>query len=198
MSLTPASGAALRSERLGMAEEDPKSIASLHEQYLQAVFTYVSARVPDRTEAEDITAEVFAAALSALPKFRGDSGHYAWLLGIAHRKIVDAHRRRRRRPELLDVELSHEERGAIGLLLSADIGDLPEEAVQHAEAQQVMRKLIAELPEPQREALLLQVVHELSIREIAQVMGRSEAAANSLLQRARASIFRRGESYFGG
>jgi RNA polymerase sigma-70 factor (ECF subfamily) len=198
MSLTPAGRLIAGRKRLGMAEEDRSGITSLHSQYLQAVFAYVVCRVPNQTEAEDITAEVFAAALAALPQYRGEGGHYAWLLGIARRKIVDAHRRRRHRPELLDTELTGQEREAIGLLLETDSRQLPEEALERDEARRMMRKLIRTLPEPQREALLLQVVHGLTIREIAVVIGRSEAAANSLLQRARAAIYRHGQSYFTG
>jgi RNA polymerase sigma-70 factor (ECF subfamily) len=190
--------AAVGPKRPAEAEGERVDIASLHDRYLRAVFTYVCGRVPDRSEAEDITAEVFAAALAALPRFRGDSGHYAWLLGIARRKIVDAMRRRRGRRELLDTELTEAERERLGLLLATDAGELPEAAVRHAEARREMRKLLAGLPEAQREALLLQVVHDLSIREIAQVLGRSEAAANSLLQRARAAIYRHGRGYFLG
>jgi RNA polymerase sigma-70 factor (ECF subfamily) len=188
----------VQKQRSEKAEESPTSIASLHERYLQAVLTYVSRHVSDRSEAEDITAEVFAAAVAALPGYRGTGGHYAWLIGIARRKIVDAERRQRQRRELLHAELSEEERETLSLLLAEDIGHLPEEAVQHEEARQVMRKLISVLPEPQREVLLLQVVDDLPIREIARVIGRSEAAVNSLLQRARAAIFRHGREYFLG
>jgi DNA-directed RNA polymerase specialized sigma24 family protein len=53
----------------------------------------VSRRVPGQEEAEDITAEVFAAAFVGLPRFRGHCPPYLWLLGIARRKIADALRR---------------------------------------------------------------------------------------------------------
>jgi RNA polymerase sigma-70 factor (ECF subfamily) len=194
MAWTRSGGAATR--RGKTAVSDPLEIGELHERYLDAVFAYVRLRVASSTEAEDVTAEVFAAALAALPHRRGGSGHYAWLLGIARRKIVDATRRRQRRPELLDTELGEGERAAVGLLLAADQGPLPEEIVQNEEARQIMRRLVAGLPEPQREVLLLQVVHGLPIREIARVIGRTEAATNSLLQRARAAIFRHGKDYF--
>ena len=69
-------------DRMNRAEET--TAAGLHERYLDDVFRYVLRRVLRVEEAEDITAEVFAAALAALPRFRGDSGHYAWLLGIAN------------------------------------------------------------------------------------------------------------------
>jgi RNA polymerase sigma-70 factor, ECF subfamily len=185
-------------DRREEAEGELAEVDQLHARYFDLVFAYVSLRVPSRAEAEDITAEVFVAAVIALPKFRGDSRPAAWLLGIARRKIAEAACRRGRRRERLDAELTEAERDSLGLLLASDLGELPEEAVLNEEARRVMRHLVAALPEPQREALLLQVVHDLSIREIAQVLGRSPAATNSLLQRARATLSRLGRSYFTG
>lgn len=182
----------------GRTRSGVKDIASLFEDYLEAVHRYVCRRVDNPTEAEDVTAEVFAAAAAELPRFRGEGGHYAWLTGIARRKMVDLDRRRKRQPELLDSELTDEERETVGLLMATDIGDLPEEAVQHEEAQLVMRKLIAQLPAAQREALLLQVIDDLPIKEIAAILGRTPAATNSLLERARAAIHRNGRDYFKG
>jgi RNA polymerase sigma-70 factor (ECF subfamily) len=182
----------------GVGEDGATSIDSLYTQYLDSVYSYVLFRVPNHTEAEDITAETFAAALTALPRFRGESTPYAWLLGIARQKIAEAARRRdrTRHRELSEGELSERERETLGMLLAADIRQLPEDALLREEARQVMRQLLERLPEPQREALLLQVRHGLSIREIAQIMGRTAEATNSLLQRARVTIFRYGQSYF--
>jgi RNA polymerase sigma-70 factor (ECF subfamily) len=174
------------------------NIDLLYERHLDAVFSYVSHRVPNHAEAEDITLETFTAAMDALRRFRGDSGPLAWLLGIARQKTAEAARRRQRRQrrELPEVELSEHERETLGLLLGADIQHLPEDAAPRKEAQGVMRQLLDGLPEPQREALLLQVEQDLPIREIARVLGRTEAATNSLLQRGRAAIFRQGRDYF--
>jgi RNA polymerase sigma-70 factor, ECF subfamily len=179
-------------------EDEAPSIDFLYTHYLDSVFSYVLYRVPNHTEAEDITAETFAAALTALARFRRESAPYAWLLGIARQKIAEAARRRdrTRHRELSEGELSERERETLHLLLAADIQQLPEDALLREEARQVMCQLLERLPEPQREALLLQVRHGLSIREIAQVIGRSEKATNSLLQRARATIFRHGQTYF--
>jgi RNA polymerase sigma factor (sigma-70 family) len=80
------------------------------------------------------------------------------------------------------------------LLLSADIRLLPEDVLLRAEAQELMRRLLERLPEPQQEALLLQVRHALSLREIAQVMGLSEVETSELLQQARTFLFR----HYGG
>lgn len=174
------------------------SLEALYVGYLPSVLAYVSQRVDNSVEAEEITAEVFAAAAAALPRRHGDRRGHAWLLGIARQKVWEAFRRRQRRREVLEAELTQQERETLGLLQAANLGELPEEAILHEETRQVMRWLLEQLPGAQREALLLQVVHELSIKEIAQVMGRTVGAVNSLLERARARIFREGKEYFNG
>jgi RNA polymerase sigma-70 factor (ECF subfamily) len=170
--------------------------SALQEHFLQDVFRYVVRRVPQQQEAEDITAEVFAAAFEALARFRGDCGPRAWLLGIARRKVADAVRRRSRRRETLASEMPGKDVDEL-LMIQAPL-DGPEELVERAEACRLLRKIVASLNADQREALLLQYVEDLAIAEIAVVMGRSAAAVNSLLQRARAAIFRQGRSYFSG
>src|SRR5438132_6978845 len=72
-----------------MSEADWITAGVLHERYLKDVLHYVLRRVPRPEEAEDITAEVFAAAFVALPRFRGHCPPYLWLLSIARHKIVD-------------------------------------------------------------------------------------------------------------
>lgn len=164
---------------------------ALYEQYLDEVYRYVSRRVTRREEAEDVTAEVFGAAFAALPRFRGECPLNLWLLGIARRKVADTLRRRRTRSELLETELSEAE---VTRREAGNPGEGPEAAAQRAETTRLVRGLMAELKDEQREALLLQYVEELSIAEIAVVMGRSPAAVNSLLQRGRAALLRRGKS----
>src|SRR5947209_11792303 len=80
----------------------------LYECYLEDVLRYVLRRVPGIEEAEDITAEVFAAAAAGLKRFRGECPPYLWLLSIARRKIIDAQRRRTVRRETLASELAGE------------------------------------------------------------------------------------------
>jgi RNA polymerase sigma-70 factor (ECF subfamily) len=185
----------MRNEEHGRA--DWVTAAVLHERYLDDVFRYVSRRVARREDAEDITAEVFAAAFIELPRYRGESPPYLWLLGIARRKIVDSLRRRSSRPEMLASELPEfvevgEDSGR------ASSEDDPQAAALRRERQRAIRELVSQLKPEQQEALLLQYVESLSIAEIAIVMGRSEGAVNSLLQRARAGLYRRGRAYFLG
>jgi RNA polymerase sigma-70 factor, ECF subfamily len=180
----------------GMSSAERIDAAELHRRYLKDVFQYIARRVPPQ-EAEDITMQVFAAALQALPRFRGDCPPRLWLLRIAHGRVVDALRRRTARRETLASELVPGEAGAdpIAEAVASPL-EGPEAVFERAEERREVRRLVEQLNPDQREALLLQYVEEMSIAEIAVVVGRSPAAVNSLLQRARATIFRLGRSYF--
>jgi RNA polymerase sigma-70 factor, ECF subfamily len=182
---------AKHTQREGLAAE------TLYAQYLDVVYRYVARRVHPPEEAEDITAEVFAAAIQMLPRFRGECRPETWLLGIANRKVADTLRRRQRRRETLTTDLGHATQDTTALLdaLLAPTAS-PEVQTLRAEAQQLVRALVNGLKSEQREALLLQYVEELSVAEIAIVMRKSPAAVNSLLQRARQAISRQARGYF--
>jgi RNA polymerase sigma-70 factor (ECF subfamily) len=181
-----------------MGRADGITAAELHERYLRDVFRFVWQRVPCAEEAEDITAEVFAAAAAGLPRFRGQCPPYLWLLSIARRQIALLRRRRAARRETLASELAEEGPDADPVWEGLAEAEGPETTVMRAEARQVLRELIAQLSPDQREALMLQYLEQLSAAEIAVVMGRSPASVNSLLQRARATLYRRGRVYFVG
>lgn len=179
-----------------MNRADWATTAALHERYLEDIFRYVVRRVPGIEEAEDITAEVFAAAAAGLSGFRGQCPPHLWLLGIARRKIAASLRRRAARRETLASELAPEAPDAEALWEAIAAVEEPEAAVMRAEAKRVLGELVAQLSGDQREALMLQYVEQLSVAEIAVVMGRSPASVKSLLQRARETLYRRGRAYF--
>jgi RNA polymerase sigma-70 factor (ECF subfamily) len=174
----------------------PLTAAELHERHLEDVLRYVLRRVSRQEEAQDITAEVFAAAFVGLPRFRGPGSPYLWLLGIARRKIADALRRQKIRRETLASELDSPIAAESRIETASSPDEGPEARLVRAEAAQVLRELLAQLSPSQREALLLQHMEQLTVPEIAVVMGRSPASVKSLLQRARETLRRRGHGYF--
>jgi RNA polymerase sigma factor (sigma-70 family) len=182
----------------GVDRADEVTAAGLHERYLKAIFHYVLRRVPHQEEAVDITAEVFAAAFAALPRFRGQCPPHLWLLSIARKQIALARRRRAARKETLASELADEVSAANDIWEGLAVSEGPERALTRAEARRIVHELLAQLSADQREALLLQHWERLSITEIAVVMERSPASVNSLLQRARKRFYRLGQPYFLG
>ncbi len=178
---------AIRWPRVKQAQVTPWTALALEEACLSKVLAYCSRRLPTRTDAEDATVETFLAAsgrLSACPEPRDEAT--AWLLGIARRKATDILRREQKRRR--DVPLEQAQ-----TLLYATA---TEQSVLQEEARQSVRALLATLRPEYREVLLLKYAEELSLRQIAQVLGKSEGAVSSLLQRARAAAFAQGSAYF--
>jgi RNA polymerase sigma factor (sigma-70 family) len=113
-------------------------------------------------EAEDCFQETFLAALRAYPRLRESSNLRSWVLTIAHRKGLDAHRARRRRPE--PVETVPE--AAAGVSLDGQAADDPG-----------LWRAVRALPPKQRAAVVHRFVGDLPYREIGRVMGTTEEAA---------------------
>lgn len=109
-------------------------------------------------EAEDCFQETFLAALRAYPRLRHTDALRAWVLKIAGRKVVDAHRSRSRRPRPTD--------------------DLPEAAVEpEPMADEALWGLVGGLPPKQRIAVAHRFVGDLTYRDIAEAMSCTEEAA---------------------
>jgi RNA polymerase sigma factor (sigma-70 family) len=116
-------------------------------------------------EADDCFQETFIAALRAYPRLRADSNLRAWVLTIAHRKALDAHRARARRA-----------------LPMAEIGALDGRgAPEAALPDQALWDAVQELPTRQRSAVVLRYVADLPHRDIASAIGCSEEAARRSL-----------------
>lgn len=125
--------------------------------YREDVYRFLVALV-GREEAEDCFQETFLSALRAYPRLRQDSDLRAWVLTIAHRKSMDAHRSRRRRPKPVHV--------------------LPEVAVDPVSPPEpALWEAVRQLPSGQRTAVTLRFVADLSFREVGRVLRCSEPAA---------------------
>src|SRR5580704_15803185 len=88
----PAGKAGEPDERLLIeaAKHDPRRFAELYENNFERVYSYVVARVRDRSEAQDLTAEVFHQALANLDRFEWRGVPFiAWLYRMAANAIVD-------------------------------------------------------------------------------------------------------------
>ncbi len=129
-----------------------------------AVWRFLLSSVP-RSEAEDCFQETFIAALRAYPRLRADSNLRAWVLTIAHRKALDAHRGRARRAVPMADPAALTEP-------SAGSRPAPEEALWQA---------VGDLPARQRSAVVLRFVGDLPHRDIAAAIGCSEEAARRSL-----------------
>ncbi|MCP4540861.1 MAG: RNA polymerase sigma factor [Chloroflexi bacterium] len=160
-----------------LIQGDPAAVAELVEQYADDVYRFVYHKVGGiAQDAEDVVQETFMAVLKAIHRFRGDSKLRTWMFSIAGHKAADLRRRARRRPEIVSQDAATS--------LQAD--DLPpEQAVEHLEVRQRVRQALSQLPPHYSTALILKYVQDMRVREIGQVMKRSEKSVESILVRAR-------------
>lgn len=134
-------------------------------------------RAHGAADPEDLVGEVFLQVVRGLDRFSGPEPAFrAWVFTIAHRRLVDDLRRRSRRPVVpVEPEVLGEMAGAGG-----DVGD---EAMAGLDAERV-KAAIAELPPDQRSVLLLRILGDMTIEQIADAMGKRPGAIKALQRRA--------------
>ena len=152
--------------------EAEQSFSDARLRYQSLIFGFVARRIRPVEDAEDVVAAVFVDAFRHWSRRRGEPRF--WLLGIARRKVADALRKKRNWWVVREDDLR---------------ADAMDEFVTHAQAS-AAAEIAASLPDDERDALLMQALEDLTIEEIAAVLGRSPKATNSLLQRARARVGR--------
>ncbi len=153
----------------------PPPFQTFLDEHREPVWRFLVASV-GRAEADDCFQETFIAALRAYPELgarRREHNLRAWVLTIAHRKALDAHRARARRATpVADPATVLPHGGA-----QADVA-APAAAGGRDEA---LWEAVEELPERQRTAVVLRFVGDLPHREIATAIGCSEEAARRSL-----------------
>jgi RNA polymerase sigma-70 factor (ECF subfamily) len=157
-------------------EKDRKATAEFVETHADAVYTYIAHRLfPNRDQAEDLTQEVFLAALGNIGSYTGAAPVQAWLLGIARHKVDDHYRRTLRDARLDDIDeadLLRDEEDMAELLHRDDIRN------------RTLRTL-ARLREDYRLLLQWRYWDLKSAADMAALTGRTEKAIERALARAR-------------
>lgn len=162
---------------------DVEAFGQIYQRYVDRVYSFVVFRVRDEALAEDLTQEVFIQALRALGSFDWRGSFAPWLLRIARNTVIDCWRRQARRPErpLSAVEAGEDEEdeSRIDRLVAEDGPDAVARAEQALDRERIMAAM-AFLTALQQEVLALRFTSGLSIRETADVMGKSEGAIKNL------------------
>src|SRR4051794_14638277 len=150
-----------------------RSFERLYRRHARDVYRFVLAVVRNPTEAEDVTQTAFLNAYKAFKRGERPERPRSWLFAIAHNQIRSRHRFRLRRPRevpfdetLLDLPVAAEERETVAEVLEA----------------------LGALPENQREALAMRELEGRSYHEIAETLGVTVPAVESLIFRARRTL----------
>lgn len=117
----------------------------------------------NEADAEDVLQTTYMKVISGRARFGGKSTFKTWLFGVIRQTSREYRRRahsQRMRAELLEQEMSGEDRGVV----------LPDDSTERAETSEALLEALAELPGKQREVLHLVFYQDLTVREAADVM----------------------------
>ena len=152
-------------------EGDPEGLHFLYARYAPDVLRYVASFVHDHHEAEDITQGVFTKLVTAINKYEQREVPFAaWILRVARNAALDHMRARRTIP-------SEEVRVADAGLAQTSF-----------DRSRDLRQALEQLPDDQREVLVLRHIVGLSPAEIADAVGRTESSVHGLHHRGRRSL----------
>jgi RNA polymerase sigma-70 factor (ECF subfamily) len=159
------------------AKRDPEAFGELYDIHFDRIYAYIYRKTGDRQSAEDLTSETFMKALAAIKSYRYTGQPFvAWLYRIASNAVTDYYRARR-------VTTSLDE----GLQLP-DRGTSPEEAALRLDDQQAVARAIQTLSPDQQDVILLRFSEDMKLKDIGQVVGKTEGAVKALMFRALNSL----------
>lgn len=147
------------------AQADPERFVELYDRHFSHVWAFVVRRASSRTEAEDITSEVFRKALENLPRYEWRGPPFkAWLFRIAANTLATRWQKTAR-----------------------ESGDIPPDVAEAGidlERHAMLFELVHRLPSIQRQVIELRFIEGRTLLEIAAALGKSEGAVKQLQKRA--------------
>ena len=158
-------------------------VTALVETYSRLLFRVVHSVLRNQAEAEDVVQDVFVRVIERRRSLQTIRDMRVWLVRVAWNLALD--RRRRIRPMQMDESFAEN--------LAANTAPADERLAEAQRMKAVLREM-ERLPRAERHILLLSVVEELGMAEMAKVVGRSESAVRALLFRARTRLRERLEA----
>lgn len=131
-------------------------------------------------DVESVTNEVMAQVHRNLHRFAGGGDAFrSWAFTIAHHRMVDDRRAASRRPTTVDAQMED----------TTEVGNAEDDALDLL-GNERLRSLLERLSQDQREVLLLRIVADLSLDDVAMALGKRRGAIKSLQHRALATLRR--------
>ena len=158
------------------ARGDVSAFETLYRRHEMRIWRYLERNTGSRATADDLMQEVWFAVARDARRYQPTARFTTWLFTIAHHRIIDHARTRRREVSLDAVALSDDPRA--GPLAAAVSGD------QAA----ALRRAVGQLPLEQRNAFLLQIEADLTVDDIASITGSSFETTKSRLRYARTTL----------
>jgi len=150
-------------------QQDQQAFTQLYEEHFNKIYRYVALRIGNKTEAEDITQQVFLKALQSISSFRWRGIPFsAWLFRIAHNQVVD-YLRKKTKQATVPLDES-----------TVSVISNPQLLVEQRLDIEQLLSATKRLTPTQREVISLRFAGELPIAQVAKIIGKSQGAVKAL------------------
>ncbi len=172
---------------IGRAQKgDIASYQKIYEAFSRKILNFIFRMVNSPEEAEDLAQETFVAVYQKLKTLKDRSKFEPWLYRIARNFVYQKYRTRV--PPSVSIDAIDDE-GRLETEL-VDERKNPDEAFQTEELENVVSKVIADLPEKYREVFVLSAIQNFGYQQIADIVGRSLPSVKTDIHRARLEVRR--------
>jgi RNA polymerase sigma-70 factor, ECF subfamily len=163
---------------------DERAFEELVRKHQQTVFNLIYHNIGNRVDVEDVAQKVFTKVYLSLPKFDNRRPFFPWLYRIAVNQCYDELRRLRRRKLLTFTDLNLEDTDAIEKLINRPENQ-PAPPEDRQELYALLHKMLDQLPEQQRTAIVLRDLESIPYDKMSEMLGCTEQAARLKVFRAR-------------
>lgn len=145
------------------------------------IFNFINSKVQDRDTAEDIFQDTFIKVIKTIKsgKYNEEGKFIPWIMRIAHNLVIDFFRKNNRMPKVRNTE----EFDIFQFI--PDNSPNAEHIMVQDQVVKDLQKLVQELPEDQKEVLIMRLYHDMSFKEIAE---NTNVSINTALGRMRYAI----------
>lgn len=160
---------------------DEKSLEILITNHKQRIFSFILSKVLDREIAEDIFQDTFVKVINTLKRgaYNEEGKFLPWVMRISHNLIIDHFRRNKRMPKFNNTDEFD-----IFSVLSDEVLNVEKQLIKNQILNDV-KDLIEELPDDQKEVLIMRMYRDMSFKEIAE---NTDVSINTALGRMRYAL----------
>ena len=156
---------------------DTNAFAYLVDNYKNMIYSLAYKMTKNREEAEEVSQDTFIKAYKNLDKFKGDSKFSTWLYRIAYHACLDSIKKNKKHHNSFEInDITFNQIKSVENIL---------EGIERKERAKIMNVCLDKLPDEERSIIWMFYYDELSLKEIIEVTGLSEANIKVKLHRAR-------------
>jgi RNA polymerase sigma-70 factor (ECF subfamily) len=160
---------------------DENSLTILIEKHQTRIYGFIYSKISDRDLSDDIFQDTFIKVIKTLKSnsYNEEGKFLPWVMRIAHNLVIDHFRKSKKMPMLRETE----EFSIFSVL--QDNSETIENEIISLQIENDIKKIIKELPEDQKEVLMMRIYQDLSFKEISELTG---VSINTALGRMRYAV----------